>query len=96
MSLYNLLYPILSRDVDRSHCNGRDGSAQIHGLLQRASRLVFVLSGPPPAQASPPVLSNPLVAAALPNSTYLLAGWALLDGWVKLYPSQDKVTVKLE
>ena len=64
---------------------------QIHGLLQRATRLVFVLSGPPPAHASSPVLSNPLVAAALPNSAHLLAGWALLDGWVKLYPSQDKV-----
>lgn len=51
--------------------------------------MAFVLSGPPPAHAS--ALSNPLVAAALPNSTHLLAGWALLDGWVKLYPSQDKV-----
>lgn len=64
---------------------------QIHGLLQRATRLAFVLSGPPPPHAS--ALSNPLVAAALPNSTHLLAGWALLDGWVKLYPSQDQVCV---
>ncbi|CAN0300014.1 unnamed protein product, partial [Discosporangium mesarthrocarpum] len=62
---------------------------KLHGLVQRATRLSFVLSGPPPPHATT-VITNPLVAAALPNSTHLLAGWALLDGWVRLYPLQEK------
>ncbi|CAM9571560.1 unnamed protein product [Choristocarpus tenellus] len=70
-------------------CHPPSVMLKIHGLLQRATRLAFVLSGPPPPHVSS-VITNPLVAAALPNSTHLLAGWAMLDSWVQLYPSQEK------